>query len=68
MNHEGRGLIKTFYLGLSAPKSHSLHTVQLWVSVNSSFALVAVARTDSRFIISEMMSDILCLEQNKNTI
>lgn len=62
-------MIKTFHLGLrSDPKSCSLYTVQLWVSVNSSFALAAVARTDSRLMISEMVSDILCLEHNKNTI
>lgn len=34
LGSEGRGLTKTFHLGLRAQISHSLHNVQLWVHVN----------------------------------
>lgn len=30
---EGRGVMKTSHLGLSAPKSFTLHTAKLWISV-----------------------------------
>lgn len=37
---EGRGLMETSQLGLSSPKSHSLYSVQLWVSLYVSPQLI----------------------------